>query len=121
MGGNPRAALTAFACAERRSGQTETTRRGIRAALARQRNDPRADLPLTRAFCAPHVLFPLDARLLFAAGAWALFWLLLLLPCGGLRRTLVALCVLAFVASAVSVSVSLASEQIAKGVEHVGR
>ena len=121
MGGNPRLALQAYACAERRCGATATTTRGIRAALARMKNDPRADLPLTRTLCAPHMRVPLDTRLLFTAIVWTLGWLCLLLPCGALRRLLLTLCLLAFLASALSVTVSLTSEHLAKGVIYATR
>ena len=121
MGGEPRLALQAYACAERRCGATATTTRGIRAALARIKNDPRADLPLTRTLCAPHVLIPLDARLLFAAIVWTFGWLCLLLPCGALRRILLTFCIVAFLASALSVTVSLTSEHLAKGVIYATR
>lgn len=121
MGGDHKTALAAFACAERRAGETATTRRGVRAAWTRLKADPRADLPLTRSFCAPHVRFPVDVRLLFAAVLWALFWGVLLLPAGTLRQFLVTVCVLAFLASAGSATVSLVGEQMAKGVIHAVR
>ena len=121
MGGDARLALQAFASAERRTGVTVSTTRGIRASLARLKGDPRADLPLTRTLCAPHVLFSLDARLLFAAIVWALGWLCLFLPPGGLRRLLLTVCVLAFLAAALSVTVSLTSEHLAKGVIYATR
>jgi len=121
LGGNPRGALAAYACAERRGGATESTARGIRAALARVKNDPRADLPLARSMFAPHAKFSVDARLLFAAGVWALFWLVLLLPAGGWRRTLLTLLAWAFLVSAGSTTVSLVSERMAKGVVHAIR
>lgn len=115
MAGDARGAWAAFARAERRSGETATTRRGLRAAWARLKNDPRADLPLTRVFFRPHVLYSLDARLVFAAGVWALGWLVALLPPGGVRRVLLTLAALAFLAASVSVSVSLVSEGLAEG------
>lgn len=121
LGGKPREAVAAFACAERRGGATAGTERGLRAALARVKNDPRADLPLARSMCAPHVMFTLDARLLFAAAVWALFWMALLLPPGGWRRMVLTLLVVAFVASAGSSAVSLAGEALAKGVVHAIR
>ena len=119
MGGDARLARAAFECAERRGGETVTTRRGIRAAIARQRNDARADLPLARAFFRPHVLFTLDTRLLFAAGTWALCWMLALLPAGGIRRFLMGVALAVFVAAALSASVSLAEEYVVEGALHV--
>ena len=119
MGGDARLARMAFECAERRGGETATTRRGIRAAIARQRNDARADLPLVRAFFRPHVLFTLDARLSFAAGAWALCWMLALLPAGGGRRFLMGVAMAVFVAAALSASVSLVEEHVVEGALHV--
>ena len=119
MGGDLRRAEAAFECAERRCGETASTRRGLLAVRARLRNDPRAELPLTRVFFRPHVLFPLDARLLFAAGAWALCWLLALLPPGGLRRVLLGVCAVVCMAALLSVSVSLVEEHLAERVIHV--
>lgn len=118
MGGDARWALDAFARAERRGGETPTTRRGVRAALARLKGDPRADLPLTRTFFAPHVMLSLDARLLLAALAWTLAWFAALLPPGGARRSLLAALAAAFIALTASVSVSIAGEQMAKGASH---
>ena len=119
MAGDARTAQAAFGCAERRGGETASTRRGLLAATARLKNDPRADLPLARIFFRPHVLFSLDARLLFAAGAWALCWLLALLPAGGLRRFLLGVCIAVFAVSAVSVAASLAEERFAEEAIHV--
>ena len=119
MAGDARRAEAAFGCAERRSGETVSTRRGFLAARARLRNDPRADLPLTRVFCRPHVLFTLDTRLAFAAGMWALCWLSALLPAGGVRRVLLSLAAVLCVATVLSVSVSLVEEHLAEKVIHV--
>ena len=119
MGGDARRAEAAFSCAERREGETATTRRGLRAARARLRNDARAELSPVRAVLRPHYLFALDARLLFAAGAWALCWLVALLPAGGPRRFLLGICLAVFAASALSAAVSLAEEHLAEGVVHV--
>lgn len=116
MGGDARGALAAYGRVERRTGETASTRRGIRAALARQKNDAREDLPLTRFFFRPHFLFSLDTRLLFAAAAWSLCWLLALLPPGGLRRFLLTMAVLVCVAALTSVAVSFVEEHFAEGV-----
>ena len=51
-------------------------------------------------------------------GAWALLWLMALLPAGSLRRFLLTVCLIAFCASALSVTVSLASEHLAKEALH---
>ena len=78
MGGQPREAMGAYARAEHLVGATAGTVRGLKAAIARIKNDPRAELPL------PRIMFPfwfrlsLKGRILFAAGvAFALvllFW-----------------------------------------------
>jgi len=78
MAGKPRDALKAYARSEFATGATAGTSRGIKAAMARLRNDPRAELPL------PRILFPfwfrlsLRGRILFSAGALVglvlLFW-----------------------------------------------
>lgn len=121
MAGDARGAWAAYGRAERRSGETATTRRGLRAAWARLKNDPRAELPLTRVFFRPHVLYSLDTRLLAAAGSWALLWLLSLLPPGGVRRTLMTCAALVFLAAFVSVSVSFVAEFGAEGVVYVAK
>ncbi|MBR6735070.1 MAG: BatD family protein [Kiritimatiellae bacterium] len=122
MGGNARGALAAFACAERRGGETATTCRGVRAAVARLKNDPRADPPLARAMFAPHVRLPLDMRLLLAAVFWAIAWLAALLPRGfGARRTLMWLFATAFLVCATSCAISFAGEHLAAEVIYAGR
>lgn len=110
-----RVSRAAFECAERRTGETPSTRRGIRAATARLKNDPRADLPLARVFFAPHYRFSLDARTLAAAAAWAFLWACALLPRCGARRWLMALWLMAFLAAGTSVAVSLAEEAVQNG------
>ena len=57
MGGDPRGALEAYSRASAFAGDNPSLLRGIRAACARLRNDPRADLPITR------ILFPFWFRL----------------------------------------------------------
>lgn len=81
MAGRQRDALSAYGRAERISGATAATERGMRAAIARLRNDPRADLPL------PRIMFPfwyrmsMMGRILFSGCAFmalaGLFWLAL--------------------------------------------
>lgn len=113
LAGEPAAALGAFARAERYGGATPATERGVRAAYARLRDDPRAEPPMTRTFFRPHVVFSVGARALATAAAWAAFWLLALLPRGAFRTFLLALAACALIACAVSVSVSLAEERAA--------
>ena len=121
MAGDARGALAAYGCAERRGGETETTRRGTRAAWARLKGDPRADPPLVRVVCRPHVWLSLDARLLVLAGAWALGWLVLLLPSGAMRRLALTACVVVGLAFLVSVGVSVAEEFATEGVVYAGK
>ena len=76
MSGKPREAVKAYSKSEWATGSTPETVRGLKAAYARIRNDPRADLPL------PRILFPfwfamsLAGRGLAAVGAFAVFALL---------------------------------------------
>ena len=76
MGGKPRESLKAYGKAELVAGATAGTLRGMKAANARLRNDPRAELPL------PRILFPfwfklsLRSRILSAAVALLAFALL---------------------------------------------
>lgn len=113
--GDFRASRAAFECAERRTGETPSTRRGIRAATAGLKNDPRADLPPARVFLAPHYRLSLDTRLLSAAIAWALLWVFALLPKCAARRLLMALCLTAFLAAGTSAAVSLVEDAVQKG------
>lgn len=121
MGGDAKGALAAYGRAERRTGETASTRRGVRAAIAKMKNDAREDLPLTRFFFRPHFQFSLDARLLFAAAAWSLCWLLALLPPGGMKRFLLTVTVLVCMAALTSVAVSLVEEHFAEGVVYVAK
>ena len=121
MGGDAKGALAAYGRVERRTGETASTRRGIRAALARLKNDARAEFPLTRFFFRPHFLFSLDMRLLSAAALWSTCWLLALLPRGGVKRFLLIMALLVCMASLTSVAVSLVEEHFAEGVVYVAR
>lgn len=121
MAGDARMALAAYERAERWGGETETTRRGIRAAQARLKDDPQAELPLPRIFFRPHYLLSTDARLLIAAGTWAFLWFLVLVPPGVVRRTLFAVGGLVFLATVISVSTSLVEECAAEGMTHAGK
>ena len=115
LAGDAKGAYAAFARAERWGGETPSTRRGLLAARAQQLQDPRAELPLARAFFRPHVLYSADVRLLVAAGAWALLWLVALLPPGAWRRLLLFWVLAIFLAAAISASVSLAEERLEEG------
>ena len=86
--------------------------------LARQTNNPRAELSPARVFLKPHVYWSVDTRLLCAAALWALLWLAALLPAGALRRFLLTACLVAFCAAAISVGVSLVEEHHAMEVLH---
>lgn len=118
MAGDLRAARAAFGCVERRTGETPSTIRGLKAALAKQTNNPRAELPPTRFFLRPHVSWSVDTRLVIAAALWALLWASALIPVGTLRRFLLTAFFVAFCAAAVSVGVSLVEEHHAKEVLH---
>lgn len=81
MAGRPREAIAAYRRAEWASGATAATMRGVRAAVARIRNDPRADLPLPRLMFPFWFRLPLWGRIAFAlcgaVGVVALFALAL--------------------------------------------
>lgn len=122
MAGDPRTSLAAFGCLERRIGETASSRRGIQAARARLKNDPRADLPLNRFFARPHYVFTLDARLLAAALAWTILWCATLLPPGACRRILFTLSLIVFLGAGTSATTSLVEEHLEKGMLiHVSR
>ena len=76
MAGDWRGALSDYAAAERAVGETPASLRGVRAAWARLKNDPRAELPLQR------ILFPfwfkhsLPVRIAIVAGMLAALALL---------------------------------------------
>ena len=79
MAGRPREALQAYTRSEHLTGATAGTVRGVRAATARLRNDPRAELPLPRILFPFWFRFSLKGRILLAAGVALglafLFWL----------------------------------------------
>ena len=118
LSGDARGARAAFDCAERRGGDTSSTARGLRAALARQTNNPRAELSPARIFLKPHVSWSVDTRLVCAAAVWAFLWLVALLPAGALRRFLLTACLVAFCAVSISVGVSLVEEHHGTEVLH---
>ena len=78
MAGKPRDALKAYERSEFVTGATAGTLRGIRAATARLRNDPQAELPLPRILFPFWFRFSLMGRILFSVGALlglaVLFW-----------------------------------------------
>ena len=119
MAGDARGARAAYSRAERRGGASPSTTRGLLAATARVKNNPRAELPMTRVFFRPHYAWTLDARLLCAAAAWAFLWLVALLPVGALRRFLVTVGLIAFCAFALSSGVSLVGEHLEREVFNV--
>ena len=86
MSGKPRDAVAAYSKSELITGATPETIRGLKAAYARLKNDPRADLPL------PRILFPfwfgfsLQGRVLTAVGAFIGFAVLFLLAVRAGRR-----------------------------------
>jgi hypothetical protein len=102
MAGRPRDAASAYSKSELITGSTPGTIRGLKAAYARIRNDPRADLPL------PRILFPfwygmnLQGRVLSAVGALIGFAVLFFLAVrAGRRLAVVALmCGASFTVSA---------------------
>ena len=118
LAGDARGSRVAFECAERRGGETPSTARGLKAVLAKQTNNPRAELSPTRVFLKPHVRWNVDVRLLCAAALWAFFWMVLLLPAGLPRRFLLLISVVAFCAAATSVGVSLVEEHQSAEVLH---
>ena len=75
LGDDARGALAAYSQASAFTGDNPSLLRGMRAAFARLKNDPRADLPVTR------IIFPfwfrMSLRMRFAAGAAAIAMLAL--------------------------------------------
>ena len=118
MAGDFRGARAAFDCAERRGGATPSTVRGLKAALARQTNNPDVELSPARIFLRPHVYWSVDTRLVIAVVLWALLWVAALIPAGAVRRFLLVAFLVAFCATATSVGVSLVEEHHAKEVLH---
>lgn len=69
MAGRPREAVASYSKSELITGATPETVRGLKAAYARIKNDPRADLPLPRILFPFWFKLPLKGRVLSAAGA----------------------------------------------------
>lgn len=67
----------AYRKAEKWTGETEATRRGLLAAEARLKNNPRAGLGLQRSILAPWYALSVEGRLWAFAGLWWIFWLVL--------------------------------------------
>lgn len=116
MAGDARGARAAYSRAERRGGATASTTRGLQAAMAHIKNNPRVELPMTRVFFRPHYAWTLDVRLLCAAATWAVLWLVALLPVGAMRRFLMTVGLIAFCAFALSAGVSLVGEHLEQEV-----
>jgi hypothetical protein len=119
MAGKASKAYDAFSKVERFTGETESTLRGLKAARARLTNDPRAELSMMRTFFKPHFKYSLDTRVVFFSIAWAVLWVLLLLPKGAIKRFLITLTVIVLTISAVSVSFSIMSEHLSEEVTDV--
>ena len=68
LAGRPREAIQAYVRSEHVSGATAGTVRGLRAATARLKNDPRAELPLPRLLFPVWFRFSLRGRILLAVG-----------------------------------------------------
>ena len=86
MSGKPREAAKAYARSELATGSTPGTVRGLKAAYARIRNDPQADLPLPRILFPFWFGMPLAGRVSTAAGAFAVLALLFFLAVRAGRR-----------------------------------
>jgi hypothetical protein len=102
MGGRPREAIAAYSKSELISGATPATVRGLKAAYARLKNDPRCDLPLPRILFPFWFRFALAGRILSVVGAAALFALLFILAVKAGRRLAVFafMCTVAYCAQA---------------------
>lgn len=94
LGGDARGALAAFSRSSEFAGDDPSRIRGMRAAMARLKNDPRAELPLTRVLFPFFFRLPLMVRclavlgaLLVLGGAW---WLAGRLGRGGVLMLAVA-------------------------------
>ena len=102
MSGKPREAVKAYSKSELITGSTPGTIRGLKAAYARIKNDPRAELPLPRILFPFWFSMPLAGRVLSAVGAFVVFALLFFLAVrAGRKLAVLALaCGAAFSASA---------------------
>ena len=93
MAGKPHDALKAYGRAELISGATAGTERGVRAAIARIKNDPRAELPLPRMMFPFWFRFALKGRIAFSLCAMLALALLFVVALRAGRK----LSVLAFI------------------------
>lgn len=117
----PRAAVAAFAAAERRMGTFGDVENNFRMALAASSGNGAEQIPSSRYLLAPHFALPLATRIDVAAAAWLALWTLMiaaaLLPKSAPRRFLLALaCASAAVALffAASSAASIAQESGAR-------
>ena len=93
LAGKPRESWKSYERAELLSGATEGTTRGVRAALARLKNDPRVELPLPRLMFPFWYRFALKGRILFSVGVLLGLALLFGLAMrAGRRLSVLALC-----------------------------
>ena len=98
MAGKPRKAIEAYERSEHVTGATAGTERGLRAAYARLKNDPRAELPLQRILFPFWFRFSFVGRMIFAVsclfGFAVLFWIAM--RAGRKLAALAAICGVAF-------------------------
>ena len=93
LAGKPRESLKSYERAELLAGATAGTTRGVRAALARLKNDPRVELPLPRLMFPFWYRFALKGRILFSVGVLLGLALLFGLAMrAGRRLSVLALC-----------------------------
>jgi hypothetical protein len=93
LAGKPRESLKSYERAELLTGATAGTTRGVRAALARLKNDPRVELPLPRLMFPFWYRFALKGRILFSVGVLLGLALLFGLAMrAGRRLSVLALC-----------------------------
>ena len=86
MAGKPREAIASYSKSELITGATPETVRGLKAAYARIKNDPRADLPLPRILFPFWFGLPLSGRMLSAVGVGLAFAVLFILAVRAGRR-----------------------------------
>ncbi len=114
--GKYREAMNAATRAERIAGESVSSRRAMRAGLAKLKNDARMELPLMRVFLKPHFMFSTGERAVGAVAFWVALWLMALLPKSRFRNFSVWMFAILFLISAVSVSISIAGERLASEV-----
>ncbi len=114
--GKYREAMNAATRAERIGGESVSSRRAMRSALAKLKNDSRAELPLMRIFLKPHFMFSTGERVTGAVVLWGALWLAALLPKSRFRNFLVWMFAALFLVAAVSATISIAGECLANEV-----